>query len=734
LPDFKEFLHHASELRFQSKCSIIPLRHKDKIPAISWERYQQNPPGLGEIENWWSEITQKECYNIGVVCGEVSERLVVIDIDPRHGGSSEKIEKVLGFKLPATVQVLTGGEDNGLHYYYRDYTGECDLKTFKLMDGVEVRGNGSMVVAPPSIHPVTNNVYVWKYSPYDYEITQLPKQIMEISKQKQQSKTTVDNEEFGDKPTVLEIQAVISEIDIMLEGDAGEESGLIQSFIHGNYFRSRIDGWDRSGWSYKLARLLVENGVFSVNEKRKIAIAVYGAAVHQSKFKDRPDRWQDCINITKEAIAGEMTLTFINGHSTEEEITEPEINTPVFPVEACTGIIGDIAKGLSKYSESSLSYLFFSALTVFSTLVCGNYTLDTSLRVKPTMYTILLGESGLSRKSVAIKSVVEFFADALGDTFIERVFSGYFGSGEGILRKLSTLGEKNPKGLAQLLWYVDEFEEVMSRGSMEGSVLAPVLQQLYEDTNFEYYSLSKSLSVGNAYLNIISASTIDTFNSMWSGKMTEGGLFNRMWLVAPEDTERMAIPDSFGDSLDYLKDALKELVLQIDAGPCISFGDKTVKVPHTKTIVMSPEAKELWSSFYLQDLLNMIRSDPECARRLDAYGLRLAILLSLSKGELEEISADTIREVIMLLRYEYLVRVDLKPPDAKNDIARIEQIIMRKLQSSKEVNRRELYRLGVCQRYGTGMFEKALENLHKTGFVTIKRAKGDRVNVFVEKI
>lgn len=736
MPDVQEYLHHASELRFKHGFSIVPLQPKNKMPMINWAKYQEFPAGLGEVEKWWASYTAKDkCPNIGVVCGEVSERLIVVDIDPRKGGSVKKVEEVLGVPLPATVQALSGGVDKGIHYYYRDYTGTAPLKTFVLTDGVEVRCDGSVIVVPPSIHPVTGNLYAWKYSPYEYEISQAPNQLLEAAQLSAQRKiSSASTGEHGPEPTAEEVQETISMIIETIEEDASEDSGLIYSFLTGDFPHGRVGGWDRSGWAYKLARLLIENAVLSSQEVRKLAVAVFGAAVHEAKFKNRTDRWQDCINIAKEAVAGEVTIDFTSvEEAVEVEVVEDyqEDLGPIFPADCCTGLIGEIAKALSVYSESSLAYLYFSTMAAFSVLVSGNYTLDTSLKVKPVMYTVLLGESGLSRKSVAISSVMEFFKDALEEEFSNRLFSGYFGSGEGVVKKLSLIGEKNPKGLAQMLWYVDEFEEVMSRSGMEGSVLAPVLQQLYEDTNFEYFSLSKSLSVTNAYLSIISASTIDTFNAMWAGKMTEGGLFNRMWLVAPEATNRISMPERAEDNHEPLKERLRVLVEAIEEGPTISVGEKTIKLPHAKRLVMSEEAKEVWSRFYLVDLLGMVREEPECARRLDAYGLRLCVLVSLSKGEFEEVSAETVHEVIRLLQYEYQVRLVLRPPDAKNDLARVEQMIVRKLNGAGEVTRRDLFRLSTCQRYGTGMFEKALENLHKTGFITIKRVKGDRVNVLI---
>lgn len=61
--------------------SIIPLKEKEKRPNItSWKKYIQERPTKEEIQGW---IDKKLFKNIGVVCGAVSDNLVVIDIDDK---------------------------------------------------------------------------------------------------------------------------------------------------------------------------------------------------------------------------------------------------------------------------------------------------------------------------------------------------------------------------------------------------------------------------------------------------------------------------------------------------------------------------------------------------------------------------------------------------------------------------------------------------------------------------
>ncbi len=132
--------------------SVIPLRPKDKIPSIpSWKEYQTRLPTVEEVTSWWTKEPQS---NIGVVTGAVSH-LAIIDLD---GPEGIEYGRSLGLVSPATAR--TG---NGAQLYYR-HPGENVCNAVKKYPGVDVRGDGGYVVAPPSIHP-NGKTYVWSMAP-----------------------------------------------------------------------------------------------------------------------------------------------------------------------------------------------------------------------------------------------------------------------------------------------------------------------------------------------------------------------------------------------------------------------------------------------------------------------------------------------------------------------------------------------------------------------------------------
>ncbi|NVM21328.1 MAG: bifunctional DNA primase/polymerase [Desulfobacterales bacterium] len=137
--------------------SVIPLRRQDKRPAIRWLEYQHRLAGEDEAKDWFHRWPEA---NVGIVTGGVSG-LVVLDVDPKHGGdaSLEAMDKEHG-PLPRTIEATTGG--GGRHIYLAHPGGIIHNKV-GLAPGIDLRGDGGCVAAPPSLH-ASGRRYVWAVS------------------------------------------------------------------------------------------------------------------------------------------------------------------------------------------------------------------------------------------------------------------------------------------------------------------------------------------------------------------------------------------------------------------------------------------------------------------------------------------------------------------------------------------------------------------------------------------
>jgi hypothetical protein len=134
--------------------SIIPIRPEDKRPLVRWEDYQHRHADEAGVCGWFQAWPNA---GIGIVTGSISG-LVVLDIDVRHGGdvSLEGFEREHG-RLPTTVECRTGG--GGRHLYFA-HPGGLIRNKVGLAPGVDLRGDGGYVVAPPSTHP-SGGRYAW---------------------------------------------------------------------------------------------------------------------------------------------------------------------------------------------------------------------------------------------------------------------------------------------------------------------------------------------------------------------------------------------------------------------------------------------------------------------------------------------------------------------------------------------------------------------------------------------
>jgi len=101
-----------------------------------------------KIRHWWTKWPNA---NVGIATGLACD-LLVLDIDPQNEGDAGFAEiEVKHGPLPATLTVRTGG--GGRHFYFLHPGPGTTIKNIVgLRRGIDVRGDGGYVVAPPSRH------------------------------------------------------------------------------------------------------------------------------------------------------------------------------------------------------------------------------------------------------------------------------------------------------------------------------------------------------------------------------------------------------------------------------------------------------------------------------------------------------------------------------------------------------------------------------------------------------
>jgi hypothetical protein len=151
-PSDGELLRHALNYASQwfTAWSVHPLKPREKIP-LTKHGVKDATVDTRIIRRWWSRWPDA---NIGIACGAPSSagplRLLVVDLDK----PSSRVELEHHGELPDTLVATTG---RGEHHYFYAATA---LSTTSLVAGVDTRGDGGYVAAPPSLHP-NGATYTW---------------------------------------------------------------------------------------------------------------------------------------------------------------------------------------------------------------------------------------------------------------------------------------------------------------------------------------------------------------------------------------------------------------------------------------------------------------------------------------------------------------------------------------------------------------------------------------------
>jgi putative DNA primase/helicase len=195
--------------------NIIPVYPKTKRPSVEWTQYQ--------TKKYTDDIP--EGYNYAVIGGDISNNLLIIDID--HVDDESLIERILPNALNETLVVRTGG--GGYHIYLFLENGGC--KSFKFdNNGVhyDIQCEGKIAIGPGSIHETGN----------EYKIISNTKFIKKISneKLKQNLSPIYDTRTIG-------LEDGLKDYDTIGQGNVTKGNRHTEGLSYANYLFSLNGTW-----------------------------------------------------------------------------------------------------------------------------------------------------------------------------------------------------------------------------------------------------------------------------------------------------------------------------------------------------------------------------------------------------------------------------------------------------------------------------------------------------------
>ena len=143
---------------------VLPLHTPDRDGACSCGlnacpkpgKHPRTPHGVRDasasvsaISSWWATWPDA---NVGLATGA----LLVVDVDGADGERALR-QLVREHELPMTLEAATG---RGRHLYFAAATVALGNSSGRLGNGLDIRGHGGYVVAPPSLHTLGQR-YRW---------------------------------------------------------------------------------------------------------------------------------------------------------------------------------------------------------------------------------------------------------------------------------------------------------------------------------------------------------------------------------------------------------------------------------------------------------------------------------------------------------------------------------------------------------------------------------------------
>jgi len=358
--------------------------------------------------------------------------------------------------------------------------------------------------------------------------------------------------------------------------------------------------------------------------------------------------------------------------------TKPDEPEPLAFPDIMTGAAGEFAEVYSGALEVPPHFLYIAYLTCLGSILAHKVTLNSEIAPQPRLFVVLLGESADDRKSTALSKTIAFFREVLTD------FQACWGIGSA--EGLQKLMEQSQN----LLLCFDEFKQFISKCRIDGSVLLPCVNTLFESNRYQNITSKSEVNLERAYLSMLAASTVATYERTWDASFTDIGFNNRLFLVPGSGEKKFSFPKKISfENKAKLRDRLGAILRA---------------VAEATEFDITPEAEALYHDWYM----GLERSIH--AKRLDTYAMRFMILLAVNERR-DRIDQSIVDKVVRLMDWQLEVRRMHDPIDADGQAAKMEEKIRRILRARGPLSERELKRHVHSDRTGLWIFTMAMKNL-----------------------
>jgi hypothetical protein len=358
------------------------------------------------------------------------------------------------------------------------------------------------------------------------------------------------------------------------------------------------------------------------------------------------------------------------------------------PEIARQGFVNDYIDIMRPTTEAPEGFHLGVGLTVFGAMIGRSVYANFGKRLHANLFTLLVGDSGQSRKDTAIGCGVTLLKTSYTAPATEvatghkasvmRVGSGVkvatdISSGEGLI---STLKEH-----PNVLMYLSEFSRLMGNANRLGTrTIAPVLMEAF-DTPDTLSNLSKlnPVEAKEPYLSILAATQPRILEGLMSDGDIHSGFINR-WLIIPGKSDS---PNFWPPEIDY---AWLEIIFRGITELIGTSGEP-------RAIDGSDAAKAFWKDWY-EAHWYAERSDDEAsmAVRHPVMAIKIALIYAVLGGD-AVIDRKHLETGVAIVEWMSAQVAPLLPSWGASPLAKLEQRVVAVLTERGPMKRRDISRI-----------------------------------------
>ena len=363
-------------------------------------------------------------------------------------------------------------------------------------------------------------------------------------------------------------------------------------------------------------------------------------------------------------------------------------------------------------TESADEFHFACAIATLGVLLGRHWCIKYPYAHYPNFFVCLVGPTGKSRKTSALRAGLEDLLLPIGGQRIPRtlfIAQGLAGSGEGLLTNVADVG--NVRGRSMLI-YEDELAVILKGLRREGSTLGGFLIQAADAVPIMSLSTRRRpLMATGPTVGMLAASTSEWVEANVIEDDIRGGIVNRILWFYGSDKGRISLPQSPSPAL--LK-KIYETFVWIPSAPAI----------RPRVMALTVDACEAFDAWYVRERPSLSPLVAAATARAHTQAIRLALLFAIleGRGRVTDIKTEHVEAGIAVSEYcmavaSHLFLTSSKHPDARTDRSLLEAL---RQNAPKPLNTAALHRIAAPD-VSAAHVKRLLDGLGAMGYVRIDR-------------